>query len=355
VSTPADETIESRVTEYAREFIKGYTESIDTHFQNAKNVISGAGLDYQYFPLYGRQLGVDLAIAIFYTQIDFYLFFLDKSDTEIEEVMHQEAYDTHEFGSTWVSETPAGRRIQRVREYLGLEEPNLLQPAPSLDAINIPSVNFVARNALEMRVEGHRHGVNFGNQAGARAESALPMVQEALRKASSRAEITQRYMVLKNSDMSPQDRGTAFEELWRDVLAFYGWKPKKFRIPGEENDFTAIHQVLHILGEVRWFDKPMGGGKMREFLAKLDPRPQTIGFFISHSGVDLGGRSVVRRAANSKTVVIFEEADIEKVMGGFDPGPIFDEKLREAYDYIFERPSAVDLTEHEQTGHEAPE
>ncbi len=348
MSTPADEAIESRITEYAREFIKGYTESIDTHFQNAKNVISGAELGYQYFPLYGRQLGVDLAIAVFYTQIDFYLYFLDKPDTEIEKVGHQEAYDTHEFGSTWVSDTPAGRRIQRVSGYLGLDESRLLKIAPSLNAVNVPGVNFAARNALEMRVEGHRHGVNFGNQAGARAESALPMVQELLRRAASRADMAQQYLMLKNSDMSPQARGNAFEELWRDVLAFYGWKPKKFRIPGEENDFTAIYQGLHILGEVRWFDKPMDGGKMREFLAKLDPRPQTIGFFISHSGVDRGGRSVVRRSVNTKTVVIFEEADIEKVMLGADPGPIFDEKLREAYDYIFERPTEVHSIEYEQ-------
>jgi hypothetical protein len=145
-------------------------------------------------------------------------------------------------------------------------------------------------------------------------------------------------MMLKDSDMSPQARGYAFEELWRQVLALHGWKPKKFRIPGEENDFTAIYQGLHILGEVRWFDTPMNGGKMREFLAKLDPRPQTIGLFISYSGVDPGGWSVVRRAVNSKTVVIFTKADIEKVMLGTDPGPIFDEKLRDAYDYIFERP-----------------
>ena len=187
-----------------------------------------------------------------------------------------------------------------------------------------------------MRVEGHGHGVSSGNEAGTQAEDALPMVQEALQKAASQADLAARYMMLKNSDTSPQARGNEFEKLWRDMLAFYGWKPKKFRIPGEENDFTAIYQGLHILGEVKWFNTPMDGGKMREFLAKLNPRPQTIGLFISYSGVDEGARSVVRRAANSKTAVIFEKADIERVMLGADPGPIFDEKLRNAYDYIFE-------------------
>jgi hypothetical protein len=336
VSVPTDDTALPLLLQYAREFVKGYTETIDANYPDTKSVISQAGLDSEYFPLYGRQLGVDLAIASFFTQIDFYLFFLDKPGTEIAAVKSQIANATSEFGRAWTFDAPDERRIQRAREYLGLEEARLLRPAPNLDAINVPGVNFIARDALNMRVDGRSHGISSGNQAGARAEDELPIVQEALQKAASQADIAARYVMLKNADISPQARGNEFEKLWRDLLTFYGWKPKKFRIPGEENDFTAIYQGLHILGEVRWFNTPMDGGKMRAFLAKLDPRPQTIGLFISYSGVDEGARSVVRRAVNSKTVVIFEKADIENVMLGADPGPVFDEKLRNAYDYIFE-------------------
>jgi hypothetical protein len=79
----------------------------------------------------------------------------------------------------------------------------------------------------------------------------------------------------------------------------------------------------------------MNGGKMREFLGKLDPRPQTIGLFVSHSGLDNGAWSVVRRAVNSKTVVVFERADIEAVLVHHeDIGAIFNRKLRDAYDYL---------------------
>ena len=102
---------------------------------------------------------------------------------------------------------------------------------------------------------------------------------------------------------------------------------------------SAIYQGLHLLGEVRWFkeDEPMNGGKMREFLGKLDPRPQTIGLFVSHSGLDDGAWSVVRRAVNSKTVVVFDRVDIEAVLVHYaDIGEIFNKKLRDAYDYIFE-------------------
>jgi hypothetical protein len=59
--------------------------------------------------------------------------------------------------------------------------------------------------------------------------------------------------------------------------------------------------------------------------------------FISRSGVDNGGMSVIRRSVNTKTVVIFGKEEIEMILReSADPGPVFDEKLRDAYDYIFE-------------------
>ncbi|WP_433479188.1 hypothetical protein ACQPZP_20450 [Spirillospora sp. CA-142024] len=93
-------------------------------------------------------------------------------------------------------------------------------------------------------------------------------------------------------DLTPQDRGTQFERLWRDLLSFHGWHPKKIRIRDEDNGFTALYNGLHILGETRWFATPMKGGKMREFLAKLDTRPQTVGLFVLHSGYDDGALSL---------------------------------------------------------------
>jgi hypothetical protein len=182
VSAPGNDTTESRIAEYAREFIRGYTKTIDEYFSDVKTVIFRSGRGREYLPLYGRQLGVDIAIAVFYTQIDFYLFFLDKKNTEIETIRSEVANDLSGFGWEWTSYAPARRRIQRVRELLGLEESEVLQLAPSVAAANIPGTNFVARGIADMGHEGYRHGVNFGNQAGERAESALPMVQEMLRR-----------------------------------------------------------------------------------------------------------------------------------------------------------------------------
>ena len=150
---------------------------------------------------------MDLAIASFYTQIDFYLFFLDELGAEIRALRSAVAYNTEEFGLAWLSDTPEKRRIQRVKEYLGLENTKVLQPAPTWDAVNVPGTNFMAFDALNIRLEGHRHGVSFGKQAGERAESAMPMVQEALQKNVRQSEIADRYRQLLESGMSAQARG----------------------------------------------------------------------------------------------------------------------------------------------------
>ena len=74
MSIPTYDTAQPLILEYAIEFIKGYTEAVDSNYREVKSLIAKARLDHDYFPLYRRQLGIDLAIAAFYTQIDFYLF-----------------------------------------------------------------------------------------------------------------------------------------------------------------------------------------------------------------------------------------------------------------------------------------
>src|SRR5262245_53174587 len=122
MSIPTYDTARPLILEYTTEFIKGYIETVNSNYAEAKTLIAKAGLDHDYFPLYGRQLGVDLAIAAFYTQIDFYLFFLEKPNTEVVALRSAIADATSEFGLQWVADTPDERRIERVREYLGLEE-----------------------------------------------------------------------------------------------------------------------------------------------------------------------------------------------------------------------------------------
>jgi hypothetical protein len=328
--------IESNLIAYATEFLKSYTDAIDTNFPGALDQICELGMEATYFPLYDRHLGEDTALAILYTSSDFYMFFLADRDNMIANLGDADGDPT--FSRDWTFNTPDNLRVAQARDELGISVSSILPVHRDIECVNVPGTDFARHTLDSLLHDAKSHGKDFGNQAGQWAEADLPDLVEAEGRKRTQAGFGERYLALLGSD-DPHARGRDFEKLWREVLKFHGWQPKKIRIPGEENDFTAIYQGLHILGEVRWFkdEKPMNGGKMREFLAKLDPRPQTIGFFVSHSGLDEGAKSVVRRAVNSKTVVVFDRVDIEAVLvHAADIGEIFNKKLREAYDYIFE-------------------
>jgi hypothetical protein len=322
--------IERKLIGYATEFIKGYSEALDNNYPDVTREIREIGLGNAFFPLYHRELGKGIQLAVLSTDYDFYMFFIEGHGTPVKVFAVPEAAEG--FDRDWTTNTPDDKRAERVKGYLGITD------SPTLQLANAPGTSFLSFDVGYIAEQGHGHGNNFGNQAGARAEHELPRLLESSQRAKQQAAFGERYRQLQTTALSAQERGQEFERLWREVLDFYGWRPKKFRIPGEENDFTAIYQGSHILGEVRRFSEPMTGGRMREFLAKLDPRPQTIGLFISYSGFDEGALSAVRRAVNSKTVVMFERKEIEAILlQGADPGAIFDEGLRNAYDYIFEQ------------------
>jgi hypothetical protein len=325
-----DEPAEPKLKEYAGSFIRGYSEALDKNFPDATRKMRQMGLAHAFFPLYGRALGKNVAIAVLTTDHDFFMFFVEAKDTLIK--VHSTAGDAEGFDREWTFNMPYDKRSEQAKDYLRIAD------SPTLQVVNVPGTSFISSDAAYMAEQGYRHGNSFGNQAGTKAERELPGLLESSQRAKQQVAFGERYKELQTSAMSAQARGQEFEKLWREVLDFYGWKPKKIRIPGEENDFTAIYQGLHILGEVRWFSVPMTGGKMREFLGKLDPRPQTIGLFISHSGLDEGAWSVVRRAVNSKTVVVFERTAIDAILlEGIDPSALFEERLRDAYDHIFEQ------------------
>lgn len=321
-----------KFTAYATFFIRGYHEALDANFNETVNEILAQGLGRKHLPLYGRAPGRDTGLAALTTEDDFYLLFLD--DPNGAPIRWTQAGESEGYGRDWTFSTPYDRRTRKVREHFGLGDSQVLE------LVNIPGTNFLANKIEYIGDQALSHGKGFGNKHGQQAEAQLPAIHASSQRQKAHAELGVRYQALMAWTGTPQTRGQEFEHLWRDALALHSWHPKKIRIHGEDNDFTAIYQGLHILGEVRWFANPMTGGKMREFLGKLDPRPQTIGLFVSHSGFDAGAMSVLRRAVNSKTVVVFERNEIEEVLlRRADPGLLFDEKLRDVYDFLFEKGS----------------
>lgn len=141
-------------------------------------------------------------------------------------------------------------------------------------------------------------------------------------------------------DPAPGARVSDLETLWRDVLTVHGWHPKKIKIGNGDHAFTALYNGLHILGAVCQHPEPVTGGKTRDFLAKLSARPATIGLLVSPSGFTDSSHWAVRRAAGSKSIVMFDKRHIDAVLlDDADPGQLFDQELRNTYDSLFEIPT----------------
>ncbi|MBS2964771.1 restriction endonuclease [Actinocrinis puniceicyclus] len=329
--TGAAADVEQKVTAYAETFLWSYAATVATNFGAVARELESFGKRSRLFPLYGRRIGQDTSLVLLSSDFDFYLFFIDEPSGKFKLWQQVDASDG--FDQDWTLSTPGDMRARKVRELLGLAEENVL------GLVNVPGTNFVADTAQTMLRDAPLHGSGRANHDGRIAQEQLPALRATFEGTQVRAGYRDAYRSLLAWTESPQTRGIAFEKLWRDVLGHHGWHPKKITIAGEDDDFTAIRNGVHILGEVRWYAKPMTGGKAREFLAKLDPRPATIGLFVSHSGFDDGARAVFRRAVNSKTVVLFGKPEIDEILlAEADPGGLFDERLREVYDYLFEAP-----------------
>jgi Restriction endonuclease len=324
----ADETLE-KLRAYASAYLEAYRQTVDDHYDRAYREVEEMGRGREVFPLYGRALGKTVALTALTTEDDFFLFFLDRLN--VFEIAHQRPTSAEGFDRAWTMGTPEERIMDQVRALLNVDA------GEELGSVRIPGTHAMAMKAAHLAETGKIHGNREAIVDGSGAEFQLPELRAWWEADQSFRELRSRYQELLAWTGSRQARGQQFEILWRDALNLHGWHSKKVRIPGEDNDFTALYSGLHILGEVRWYTEPMAGGKMREFLAKLDPRPQTIGLFVSHSGYDDGARSVVRRAINSKTIVMFEQQHIEQVLlDRVPPGDLFDVLLRDAYDYLFE-------------------
>jgi hypothetical protein len=72
-----EEEIESKLKAYATELIRAYSEALEKNYSYPLQKIIELGFGPSFFPLYGREPGKNVALAVLYTQHDFYMFLLD--------------------------------------------------------------------------------------------------------------------------------------------------------------------------------------------------------------------------------------------------------------------------------------
>ena len=75
-----EEEIESKLKAYATELIRGYSEALENNYSYPLQKIIELGFGPSFFPLYRREPGKNVALAVLYTQYDFYMFLLDVPD-----------------------------------------------------------------------------------------------------------------------------------------------------------------------------------------------------------------------------------------------------------------------------------
>lgn len=315
---------------YGEEFLKGFADTLDQFYKKEAQEVIDNGYPWIYLTLYKKELGKDISGIVFCTEFDFFFFFTKFSD---EKVTIVNEFGNQIYSKDWSTKTPEKIKLEQIIDHLKLNRSITID-----EPIHIGGMAFILEDIGNIRRQAEGHGRSRADSYGDATAHFLPQLREFVESTGSKLSINKRYQDLKsNNKISPQKKGREFEVLCRELLNLYGWQARKIQLSGEGNDFTAIFEGHHILGEVRWEKEPLNGEAINAFAGKLAPRPQTIGLVISYSGFDKGAYNVAKRHISSRTIVFFDMEQIEKIIVRLtDPGEVFSLELRNVYDYLFE-------------------
>jgi len=317
---------------YSESFLESLTSTISKYYGKEANEILEKGYPWIYLTLYKKVLGKDVSISAFCSDDDFFVFFTKPTGEKIRDFINM--YGDSDFDTNWTHKTPQAIRTQQAKDLLKLDDSITIG-----EEISVPGGRFITNDIGEMRRQAEGHGQSFGQKYGELAQQFLPQLRAMVQNTSDKLSIKVRYDHIKNNtnNLTPQQIGHEFESLFRDILNIYGWQAKKISLSGEGNDFTAIFEGHHILGETRWEKKPVNGEEVSAFVGKLTPRPQTIGLMVSYSGFNKGAYDTARRHVSDRTIVFFDKQHIEKIITSLtDPWEVFSFELRNVYDFLFE-------------------
>lgn len=328
-NTPLDDAeIKRRALIYAEAYINSLNQALDGYHKENLEVLAHLGFLERQVPIYHKTLEADCEVAVFQGDRDFFLFLVrGTSGHIIRNVMGNPKFD-----EKWsASVPPASKRLQ-VLEQLNISHENIL------DESSVSGTPFLMLPDENILSNGESHGRNAGSHIGSIINAELPTLVVQANQRRRLEDFSRRYDRLKKTTETAQERGQKFELLWRDILNHHGWSAKKTRKSGEDNDFTAMFGAQHVVGEVRWEKKPITGSQMRDFTSKLTVRPQSVGLIIAYAGFDEGARSVAREQIKAgNTAILFDQNEINDVVEKWrDPGEVFQWKLREAYDMLYE-------------------
>lgn len=326
--------VKRKLQVYMSAFLESYQRIVDERYQG---IISqrdnlGRNMDLLMMPFHGRQLGNNTALSVLYSEDRTYIYSLVRKNEDFERVVW--ASEVTEFQTETFKYDRQDIKENKVREYLGVAA----EPLGAISAHLLFIGQVTSFDDEDLVRAGKDHGAARAHNDARDADRLLSRIRPLGQALKERQSFKQEFIGLQSlsdGSITAQQRGNKFEDLVRRVLDHHGWNIKEIKKVGEQIDFTGIFEGNHILGEIKWVKKPAEAEQMRNFMARLASRPQSIGLFVSYSGYSKGALDVIRRDSHT-IVVTFDQSDIESIfLKDVNPGKLFSEKLRDRYDYSF--------------------
>lgn len=131
-------------------------------------------------------------------------------------------------------------------------------------------------------------------------------------------------------NLTPQQRGYAFETLLRELFNVFGLEAREpFRLKGEQIDGSFLLQGETYLVEAKWQDAQTGVADLHTFHGKLEQKAAwTRGLFVSHSGFTEDGLVAFGRG---KRVICMDGLDLFDTLSRELPlNHVLEKKVRRA-------------------------
>jgi len=131
------------------------------------------------------------------------------------------------------------------------------------------------------------------------------------------------------SDLKPQPRGRALQQLIAKIVEIYGWSQEEsVKTSNEEMDVIVFREREYYLLESKWEKDRIEAPVIRELIGKLENRIDVRGIVVSMSGFTRGALEQVHDHTGKRIILLFGNDDVRALVYGQET---FDDLLNAKY------------------------
>lgn len=141
---------------YAEAFLAAYTKTIDEYNSQVLDELVDRRLAFKdYLPLYRKELGATVSIAVFCSNELFWVFFIPYTDTKIRVIANE--LNNKKYSADWYDKSVAGIPRKAIIAYLGLNAEQII------DDVLIPgsSEPYLIRRGSQIVYDAEAHGSGY--------------------------------------------------------------------------------------------------------------------------------------------------------------------------------------------------